>query len=38
MMLAYLHTDCLKETAGLKYYENIILKFVEDDYACYYFA
>ena len=33
-MLAYLHTDCSKETAGLKSYENIALKFAEDDYAC----
>lgn len=34
-MLAYLHTVCSKETAVMKSYENIALKFEEDDYDCY---
>ena len=33
MVLAYFHNDCSKETGGLKSYESIALKLVEDDYA-----
>ena len=33
MVLTYFHNDCSKETAGVKSYENITLKLVEDDYA-----
>ena len=35
MQLAYFHNNCSKETAGLKSFDSIALKVVEDDYAWY---